>query len=262
MSHYDLMIAKLRQNPLKNVTLLKMLTAHHQQIDSYYIEQQEHWGVLLLMPAGAFAYDQRTYPVADTIVLMEYSSPEVFPALLELLPKDSKLVFKLQDHAYREALSPYFTMHQVRSFYSYSTQDGQVFSTDEACIVSEALDERLLPLWTANEYSQPELAHYFHEGAFSVSWFDGDLPLSTCLVFRNEERIWEIGAVHTATAARRTGLAQRVVRTALHQILHRGCIPRYQVLDTNLPSIRLAESLGLTLAVKLEHWVNYTEVQA
>ncbi|MNI79555.1 FR47-like protein [compost metagenome] len=126
-------------------------------------------------------------------------------------------------------------------------------------MLSEQLDERLLPLWAANDYSREEVAHYFKEGAFSISLFDDVAPLSTCLVFRNEEQIWEIGAVHTAETGRRRGLARRVVRTALFHILQRGLIPRYQVLHSNIPSIRLAESIGLLLAVRLEHWINYIE---
>ncbi|WP_405113398.1 GNAT family N-acetyltransferase [Paenibacillus sp. FSL K6-1217] len=248
---------RLRRNPLKNVTLLKMLTAYHAQIDSVLIEQQEEWGVLLLMPAATFAYDHRTYPEADTVVLMDYSSPEVFPALLKLLPKDAKLVFKLQEDAYRQALEPYFTLRRVRSLYSYSSAEGQRFSADEACVVSETIDERLLPLWMANDYSLEEITQYFADGAFAVSLFEGDTPLSTCMVYRNEERIWEIGGVHTAEAARQRGLAQRVVRTAVYHTLQRGYIPRYQVLENNFASIRLAESIGLTRAVTLEHWVNY-----
>lgn len=114
-----------------------------------------------------------------------------------------------------------------------------------------------LPLWKANDYSREEIEHYFQEGAFSVSIFDGAAPLSTCLVFRNTEQIREIGGVHTVDVGRRQGFAQRVVQTAVHHTLARGYIPRYQVLDTNIPSVRLAESAGLTLSVKLEHWLNY-----
>lgn len=257
MSHYEAMMGRLRQNPLKNITLLKMLTAYHTQIDSVLIEHEQDWGVLLLMPAATFGYDQRTYPEADTVVLMDYSSPEVFPALLERLPRDAKLVFKLQEEAYRQALEPYFTLRRVRSLFSYSTDGGPGFSVDEACILSESVDERLLPLWMANDFTLEELNQYFEEGAFSVSLFDGDTPLSTCIVYRNEERIWEIGAVHTAEAARQRGLAQRVVRTAVFHTLQKGYIPRYQVLESNLASIRLAESIGLTRAVTLEHWLNY-----
>lgn len=180
------------------------MTAYHSQIDSTLIEQQDQWGVLLMMPAVTFPYDHRTYPEADTVVLMDYSSPEVFPALLKLLPRDARLVFKLQEDAYRQALEPYFTLHKVRSLYSYSTAEGQTFSADGACIVSEAMDERLLPLWMENDYSQGEISQYFQEGAFSVSLFEGDMPISTCMVFRNEESVWEIGAVHTFAAARKT----------------------------------------------------------
>lgn len=257
MSHYKALMARLRQNPLRNVTLLKMMTAYHSQIDSYLIRQQEHWGVLLLMPAATFTYDRRTYPEADWVVMMDYSSPEIFPALLELLPRDAKLVFKLQEESYRQALEPYFTLHKIRTLYSYSTAEGQIFDADPYCLMSETLDERLLPLWTANDYSRAEIEHYFTDGGYSVSLFEGNVPLSTCLVFRNEESIREIGAVHTTAEARRSGLAQRVVRTALYHTQKRGYIPRYQVLDVNLPSIRLAESLDLDLAVKLEHWINY-----
>lgn len=117
MSHYTAIMERLRRNPLKNVTLLKMMTAYHAQIDSVLIEQQEEWGVLLLMPAATFGYDHRTYPEADTVVLMDYSSPEVFPALLKRLPRDANLVFKLQEDAYRQALEPYFTLRRVRSLY-------------------------------------------------------------------------------------------------------------------------------------------------
>lgn len=257
MSHYTTIMERLRRNPLKNVTLLKMMTAYHTQIDCVLIEQKEEWGVLLLMPATTFGYDHRTYPEADTVVLMDYSSPEVFPALLKRLPRDANLVFKLQEDAYRQALEPYFTLRRVRSLYSYSSAEGQRFSADEACTVSEAIDERLLPLWMANDYSLEEITQYFEDGAFAVTLFDGDTPLSTCMVYRNEERIWEIGGVRTIEAARQRGLAQRVVRTAVFHTQKRGYIPRYQVLENNLASIRLAESIGLTRAVTLEHWLNY-----
>lgn len=256
MNQYDVIMRYLRNNPLKNVTPLKMMTAYSEVIDSYLIEQGEHWGILLLLPAGSYPFDRKMYPEADSIVLMDYSSPEVVPAIVERIPRDAKLVFKLQQTA-RIAIQEYFPLHPVRSFYSYSAEPYQSFSPDEAAIVSERIDERLLPFWYSNGYTQEEITHYFQNGAFSVALYDGTAPLSTCIVFRNEEQVWEIGAVHTAEAGRRKGLAARVVRTALHHTLQRGYIPRYQVQDTNTASIRLAEAAGLTLAVKLEHWMNY-----
>ncbi|CQR56076.1 GNAT family N-acetyltransferase [Paenibacillus riograndensis] len=259
MIQYDIIMEKLRRNPLKNITLLKMLTAYHQVMDSYLIQQKDNWGILLLLPADAFGYDLRTYPDADTIVLMDYNSLEVLPALIERLPKNTRLVFKLQEEPSILGLSELYPLHKVRRFYSYSAKPGMIFTSDGDTVLSEQLDERLLPLWAANGYSREEIMHYFEAGAFSVSLFEGNIPLSTCFVFRNEEQIWEIGGVHTAEEGRRQGLAQRVVRTALFHTLQRGYVPRYQVQDTNVPSIRLAESLGLQLAVKLTHWINYIE---
>lgn len=259
MIQYDRIMEKLRMNPLKNVTLLKMLTAHHQVMDSYLIEQENNWGILLLLPANAFSYDLRAYPHANTIVLLDYSSPDLLPALIDQLPKDARLVFKLQDEYSVLALSEYYPLNKTRCFYSYSTAAAHSFAEDRDTVLSEQPDERLYPLWAANGYSSDEIGQYFAEGAFSVSLFEGEFPLSTCFVFRNEEQIWEIGGVHTVEQARNKGLAKRVVRTALFHTLHRGFIPRYQVQDNNIPSIRLAESLGLPLVVKLTHWINYIE---
>jgi GNAT superfamily N-acetyltransferase len=258
MRHYDAIMRCLRSHPLKNVTLLKMMTAYHEEIDSYFIEQGEHWGILLLLPASSYSFDQRTYPEADTVVLIDYSSPAMISAIMERIPRDAKLVFKVQQEA-RLAVEEYFPLHPARSFYSYSSAPGQSFSPDEEAVVSGQIDSRLLPLWYSNGYTQEEIVHYFQAGAFSVALYAGENPRSTCIVFRNEEQIWEIGAVHTAEAGRRRGLASRVVRTALFHTLQRGYIPRYQVQDTNIASIRLAEALGLSLAVKLEHWTNYIE---
>ncbi|UQZ37024.1 hypothetical protein C2I18_27910 [Paenibacillus sp. PK3_47] len=249
-------LSYLRKNPLKNITPLKMLTAYHQVMDSILIEQNKEWGILLLLPAKAFPYDQEAYPQADLVVMMDCSSPEVIPALVRRLPPDAKLVFKLQQEN-RIAVQEHLSLQPVCSFYSYTASAGRHFPYDNESVLSETLHERLLPLWRANGYSSEELEHYFQEGAFSVSIFDGSAPLSTCFIFRNTEQIWEIGGVHTAAAGRRKGFAQRLVRTAVYHILQRGYVPRYQVLDTNLPSVRLAESAGLTLAVKLEHWTNY-----
>ena len=78
---------------------------------------------------------------------------------------------------------------------------------------------------------------------------------SICFTFKNYDKIWEIGGVHTAPAQRRKGLARLVVEAALYTVLSRGYIPRYQVAEANIPSIRLAETLGLTRFVVAEHYL-------
>jgi GNAT superfamily N-acetyltransferase len=259
MHQNDRILNRLRKEPLKNVSLLKMLTSFQEVMKTHLEVQGDQWGVLMLLPASAYAYDHRVYPQADYIVFMDYSSPGVFPALLQLLPPQAKFVFKLQDVKYKEALSSHFVMEKVRGFYSYSTIEGQIFPKDEEVVISHVVDDRLIPLWAANHYTKDEIEEYYQRGAFSVSIFQADMPVSTCLAFRNEDTIWEIGAVHTLESFQRNGYAKRIVRTAIQETLERGFIPRYHVLETNQASIRLAESIGLVPCVQLEHWINYIQ---
>ena len=79
--------------------------------------------------------------------------------------------------------------------------------------------------------------------------------MSTCFVFKNYADIWEIGGVYTASAYRRQGLGTRIVKTAIRTLRDRAKRPRYQVLETNEASIRLAESLGLERFVTTEHYL-------
>lgn len=176
MGQTELIMKYLRENPLKNVTPLKMMTAYHQVIDSYLVHQQEHWGILLLLPADAYSFDQRIYPNAEKIVLMDYSSPEVLPELLKRLPGEINLVFKIQEQT-RISIAGQFPLHKVRCFYSYSSTAGQRFAPDAEAVLNEQMDDRLLPLWRANDYSKEEIEHYFADGAFSISIFRGDAPL-------------------------------------------------------------------------------------
>ncbi|MFF2015641.1 GNAT family N-acetyltransferase [Paenibacillus sp. NPDC058177] len=256
MDQRDTILKYLREQPLKNITLLKMVTYFSHVMNCHYVECPEGRGVLLLLPAEAYAYDHRTYPEAELIVFMEYSSPAVFPHLLALVPKDAKLVFKLQDEAYYAVLSKHFSLTKARGYITYTTPANLHMLPAQETVQLELLDNRLLPLWEGNHYSLEEIQEYFRSGAFSVSIFEGETPLSTCLAFRNEDQVWEIGAVYTVESARGKGLAKKVVQTALFYLHRDGRIPRYHVLETNHTSIRLAESLGLVPCITLVHWTN------
>jgi ribosomal protein S18 acetylase RimI-like enzyme len=50
------------------------------------------------------------------------------------------------------------------------------------------------------------------------------------------------------------GLASRVVRSAMAELQRRRLVPRYQVNEDNLPSIRLATSVGLRQFLQLTHF--------
>jgi predicted GNAT family acetyltransferase len=60
--------------------------------------------------------------------------------------------------------------------------------------------------------------------------------------------------VVTSVEHRGRGLAARVVRTALKELQRRALIPCYQVSEDNLPSIRLATSIGLREFLRISHY--------
>jgi len=77
---------------------------------------------------------------------------------------------------------------------------------------------------------------------------------SACIAFENHRQIWEVGGVVTPTPHRGRGFAARVVRTALAELQRRKLVARYQVNEDNLPSIRLATSVGLRQFLQLTHF--------
>jgi RimJ/RimL family protein N-acetyltransferase len=85
--------------------------------------------------------------------------------------------------------------------------------------------------------------------------------VSACFVFANFDapaeplRIWEIAGLHTVEGERHKGYARQVVETALHLLRAQGTIPRYQIREDNVPSMRLAESVGLRQFLTTEHFL-------
>ena len=75
-----------------------------------------------------------------------------------------------------------------------------------------------------------------------------------CLAFQNHRQVWEVGGVVTPAQHRGKGFASRVVRSALAELQRRGLAARYQVNEDKLPSIRLAQSLGLRQFLQLTHF--------
>ena len=117
-----------------------------------------------------------------------------------------------------------------------------------------APDAEAAALWALNGYDAQEIRAHFEEGGRGYALCEGDAPVSACFVYPNYRRVWEIAGVHTRPQARGRGHARRVVCAALHDLAGEGRLPRYNVLDTNVPSIRLAESLGLRPASTLTHY--------
>ncbi|TMV50689.1 hypothetical protein FE783_08340 [Paenibacillus mesophilus] len=209
------MIELLEKDALTNISLLKMIECCADRIQSVLIEEERHWGVLLLLPAQSFSYDQQTYPDADYIVMMDYSSDCLFPRLMSCLPTEVNLVFKLQREKYKSRLSERYPLHKARSFHSYASPGEARFLLDPDVVISDAMDNRLFPLWASNGYDKAEIERYFAQGARSFTVYREEWPASTCLVFRNYKHVWEIGAVHTLEEWREGGFAKKAVAAAV-----------------------------------------------
>ncbi|QYR21987.1 GNAT family N-acetyltransferase [Paenibacillus sp. sptzw28] len=255
MEQASRIIALLEEDRLGNITLLKMIETYGDAMTSYLIQAADNGalGILLLLPVEACPYDQQTYPDMDYVVFMDYTSDEIFPKLIEHIPAAENLVFKLHRENSKRRLAQLFPLENARTFYSYTAPSGVEFSYDGDVVISGSLDERLLPLWLNNGYIREEIEHYFKNGAFAFAVFQEGIPVSATLAFKNYKDIWEVGAVHTLEAWRGRGYGKKVVCAALQHIINRGLTPRYHVLEANLASVRLAESIGLTPFMKLEH---------
>lgn len=245
---------RLSSHILQNITLLKMIDTYGSKLGCKMLERDCYWGLLLSLPIEFSSYDLRTYPHAESVYLMAGTDAGLLSRLLDdALDSNKPVVFKVQRTEYRLLLEQKLELARMRSFYSYSCVEPFPDMKQDEVIEGDKLQEDLLPLWLSNGYELQELVNLFTLGARSYSFYKHGKPASSCLVFRNYDRVWEVGAVHTAEEYRGKGYAKKVVQAAVNQLLSRNLVPRYQVEDDNLPSILLAESLGLTRVVTLEH---------
>jgi GNAT superfamily N-acetyltransferase len=245
----------LKTDALKHIVHLKMIEAYAEHMTCRYERRGAQEGVLLMIPTPVIPFDAKTYPGSKFAVLLAGSDRGTVGRLVRHIPRQSSLVFKLVDDMTKEAVLRAFPCQRMAAFVSYTAGERH-FRPHPLVVTSAALDERVLPCYRANGYTLGELEGFFKHGALSFTIYDGAQPLSTCFTFKNYDKIWEIGGVYTDPAQRRKGLARLVVEAALYTVLSRGHVPRYQAAETNIPSIHLAETSGLTKFVVAEHYLH------
>ncbi|MBN1937809.1 MAG: GNAT family N-acetyltransferase [Anaerolineae bacterium] len=255
----ELVTQFLQRDVLRHIVHLKMLAAYPGAIQGWHFADGLSEGVLLLLETQASPFDAKTYPTTKYVVLPTVTDQRAAKALLEYIPTDCDLVFKLIDSPAQAVMSSEFALQRKTAYISYTgirpvEQISNLPSTADVCI-TDRLDARCLPLYAANGYSGEEVADYFVRGTFAATVYEQGDPVSTCFCFPNYGTVWEIAGVHTITSHRRRGLARRVVAAALNELLGRGLVPRYQVYEDNLPSIRLAEAMGLERFLITEHFL-------
>jgi RimJ/RimL family protein N-acetyltransferase len=250
-------LAFLQRDVLRNITMLKLLNAYGAALACSYVEHGDEAGALLQFPPALFPYDAATYPDAERIIVLSTTGPAATEALLDTVPPAGRLVFKLTAPRDQEVVARRFPLRPVSRFFSFTSPPGSVWPPVLGVGVSEELDERCLERFVAMGHDRDEVREHFRTGGAMLYTIYGDGELaSTCYIYQNFGPLWEVAGVYTAPTARRSGYGAQVVAAALHTLSGRGHIPRYQVHEANLPSIRLAERLGLLPFVAIEHFVH------
>ncbi|KKC48880.1 hypothetical protein VE23_20250 [Paenibacillus sp. D9] len=246
--------ARLQSDPLLHITLLKMLESFGGGMTAHMAEEGEQWGALLLLPAELNAYDRLTYPEASHAGFLAGNSDSLLLGLLDRLPESGRFVFKLQLPRFKAILASRFRLEKARGFYTYTAGDTAFQAPLDGRIVeTSGVDDGLASFWTPPEAE--ELLGYINKGARLFALYEGDEPASVCAAFPNFGPIWEIGFLRTRERFQGRGLAKQVVSAAMASIGKDGRIARYHVLETNEASIKVAESVGLSRAVHLEHFL-------
>jgi len=248
-------VSRLERQPLRNIVLLKHIEAFRQHVSIAQVCDGSDMATLVLVDTTASIYDRETYPQAAFAALISSDHPRLTRRLLASLPARGNVVFKLASDADREVVAERLPISRATSFLSFTAAEQAAFAGDSKVSVSTSTSDEVLGLFESQGHPRSWLLPLLGSGRAFVSVLEQDAePRSVCIAFENHRQIWEVGGVVTPMPHRGQGLAARVVRTALAELQRRKLVVRYQVNEDNLPSIRLARSVGLRQFLQLTHF--------
>ncbi|MBY0317788.1 MAG: GNAT family N-acetyltransferase [Reyranella sp.] len=248
-------VARLEHEPLLNIVLLKHIEAFRDHVSVAQVSAGRKAATLVLLDTSASAYDRKTYPEAAFAALISSHDPELTRRLIEAVPRQRPVVFKLASDADRNVVAEHFSISRTTSFLSFTFGERPDFVADESVSITTSASDAMLDLFESQGHSRQWLCPRLSSGLAFTCVLERDRePRSVCLAFQNHRQIWEVGGVVTPAQHRGQGLASRVVRTSLSELQRRGLVPRYQANERNLPSIRLATSIGLRRFLQLTHF--------
>lgn len=241
----------LRRDPLKHAVILKYLMATP-GAQLHQVTRGARSASLLLIDPKLSSYDRRTYPEATSAVLIASDDPVLTRQLMPFVPRGERTFFRLATEADRAVVAETFALERRNAFLSFT---GPGPGGSDAAIEAD-----------------PETAPYdlFAEQDHDPAWVDGLIragraftstiresggAIAACFAFELDTAIWEVGGVYTRLEHRGRRLAYRAVAAALSELARRGLISRYQVGETNGPSIGLARSLGMRQFLTLTHYM-------
>lgn len=248
-------VEMLEREPLRNIVLLKHLDAFPGHTRVHRVERHGAAATMVLLKVAASAYDRRTYPTARYAALISSHGAAVTRELVQFAPRQVGVVFKLNSDADRDAVSRDFANLQ-RTTAVLSFTGGPDIARDGAVRITTTPSDAVFVYFESQKHGRDWLAPLLRANrAFVCVTGPDEQPHAVCFAFENYRQLWEIGGVFTPPDARGRGHASRVVRTALAELAARSLLPRYQVHDDNVPSIRLAESIGLTRFLETTHYL-------
>ncbi|MBX3503724.1 MAG: GNAT family N-acetyltransferase [Alphaproteobacteria bacterium] len=248
-------VEALEREPLRNIVLLKHLDAYPDHTTLHRVERDGGAATMVLLEVAASAYDLRTYPGARYAALISSDGPDLTRELIEAVPRKEGVVFKLSSDADRDVVALSFP-HLQRTTAVLSFTCDPEFVRDDSVRTTMTPSDAVFACFESQKHGRDWLKPLLHTGrAFICVTGPDEQPHAVCFAFENYRRIWEIGGVFTPPEVRGRGYAARVVRTALAELGARRLSPRYQVHDDNIPSIRLAESIGLTRFLETTHFL-------
>lgn len=251
----DEIVEQLNSEPLANVVLLKHLKAYPGNTRAFQYRSPAGVATLVLLDTAASAYDRRTYPTAACTALIRSDDAALTEALLGEIPAECDIVFKLCGTAEHDVVNRRYPLARKTSFLSF-TSPGRS-SRREGAAVAESVTDPMFALYQTQDHGRDWLAPLLASGrAFTCMAGSGHEPLSVCFAVESYAKVWEIGGVVTRPDQRGRGLGSRVVGVALDELARRGLLARYQVHESNIASIRLAEALGMKPLLRLTHYLH------
>ena len=246
----------LERDPLRNIVLLKHLEAFPDHTQVHHVANGSGTGTLVLLEVTASAYDQRTYPNATFAALISSDHPSLTRDLLDAIPRNVGVVFKLSSDGDRDVVAARFSLERTTSVLSFTSRSSR-FAYDDGVRITVEPSAAMYAFFASQDHDRDWLEPMLQaERAFTCVLQRDGQPLAVCFAFENYRHVWEVGGVFTPPEHRGQGLAARVVRTALAELEQRHLIPRYQVHEKNVPSVRLAQSIGLDQFLQITHFLH------
>jgi ribosomal protein S18 acetylase RimI-like enzyme len=248
-------IAALARDPLRNIVLLKHLEAYPDHTRVHHLSDGAAAATLVLLETAASAYDREAYPVTRYAALISSDAPALTLCLLDAVPDNAAVVFKVAGEADGAVIASRFAVRQTAEFWSFTS--SATFTRDADVVLTQSPDDAAIDLFAVQGHARDWLAPLLASNhAFACTIGPPAKPFAVCFAYENYGKLREIGGVVAAPEFRGRRLASRVVRTALAELSRRDLTPRYQVDRNNTPSVRLAESVGLRRFLAITHFLH------